>query len=871
MIERREARAVSGWVGALSVAVSTLLCCLVAAPAGAEQADQAPPEEDEDELGLAEPTREPIGAVDEEEGPLIVRIRVEGNVRVSEADVLATIRSAAGQHLSRSMVRRDVLALYDLDFFDDIQVDERGAQGGVELVIRVTERPVVNSITFEGNDAVDDDDIEEVVDIQENSILRIPQLQSIIERINELYAEEGYFLAEVTYDIRPAGGAEEARPTKAAAGAPRAVVAGPANEVDVVIRIQENERVRIRQISFVGNRALDDDELRGSVQTQEWGYLSFLTKSGNFNRDTLEQDQDMIKARYYDEGYLEVHVGTPKVMMTPDRRHLDVSIPIDEGPRFKLGRIRVREVDANGDEVEMLGGRRRVRELVTIRRGEYFSRKNVGMDLERIQRHYRDQGYANVNIEPRTIPHMENDENSVDLTFQIERGDLVRIERINIRGNEKTRDRVIRRELQISEGDLYNDSRINASKRRVEALGYFETVELSTRRGSADDLMEINIEVAEKSTGTFQVGAGFSSQENLIITAQVSQQNIFGRGQSLSLQGQISSLRQLFQLQFTEPYFLDTRWILTLNVFNMVRAYEDFNRSSTGGSLGFGYPLLQDLRLYLTYTGEYVDVSTSSSGTILSTGSTYTSSLQNLPLANLFNDGFSSSLRASLTYDTRNNRLFPTRGTYDSISVEAATRYLGSETEYIRWNAFTRWYVPLFWQFVLRLNLEVGLIYNPEGLVPIYERYFEGGIYSVRGYDLRSLGPRINTVPSALDPDRTPIAGGLNIGGNLSIIANVEIEFPLIPQVNIRGVLFFDAGNAFNLERFWCDQSAGSAVNVYSDACLMDEPWMLRTSVGFGFRWFSPLGPLRFEWGIPLDRQEGEDAIDFQFTIGNVF
>lgn len=870
MTERRGARAVSGWVVALSVASSSALCLLATPPAGAEQADRArpEPEDDEDEIGRPEP--EPSEAPEEDEGPLIVRVRVEGNVRVSEADVLATIRSAAGQRLSRSLIRRDVLALYDLDFFDDIQVDEREAQGGVELVIRVAERPVVNSITFEGNDAIDDDDIEEVVDIRENSILRIPQLQSIVERIIELYAEDGYFLAEVTYDIRPAGGgAEAARPAKA--GAPRAAGAGPANEVDVVIRIQENERVRIRQISFVGNRALDDDELRGSIQTQEWGYLSFLTKSGNFNRDAVDQDQDMIKARYYDEGYLEVHVGAPKVMMTPDRRHLDVSIPIDEGPRFKLGRIRVREVDADGQEVELLGGRRKVRDMITIRRGEYFSRKNVGMDLERIQRHYRDQGYANVNIEPRTVPHMADDENSVDLTFQIERGDLVRIERINIRGNEKTRDRVIRRELQIAEGDLYSDTRINASKRRVEALGYFETVELSTRRGSADDLMEINIEVTERPTGTFQVGAGFSSQENLIITAQISQQNIFGRGQSLSLQGQISSLRQLFQLQFTEPYFLDTRWILTLNVFNMVRAYEDFNRSSTGGSLGFGYPLLQDLRLYLTYTGEYVDVSTSSAGTILATGSTYSSSLQDLPLANLFNDGFSSSVRASLTYDTRNNRLFPTRGTYDSISVEAATRYLGSQTEYIRWNAFTRWYIPLFWQFVLRLNLEVGLIYNPEGLVPIYERYFEGGIYSVRGYDLRSLGPRITTVPSALDPDRTPIAGGLNIGGNLSIIANVEIEFPLIPQVNIRGVLFFDAGNAFNLERFWCDQSAGSSVNVYSDACLMDEPWMLRTSVGFGFRWFSPLGPLRFEWGIPLDRQEGEDAIDFQFTIGNVF
>lgn len=792
------------------------------------------------------------------EGPLIERISVRGNQRVSEADVLATIRSAAGRRASEALIRRDVLALYDLDFFEDIVVEMNELDRGVELIIHVSERPVVNTVTIEGNDAIDDEDLEEVVDIRENSILRIPRVQRVIERIIELYAEEGYFLAEVEHEIVPITDSDDDDDRQGG------------NEVNVVIQIQENERVRIRNVTFVGNDALSDDDLRESIQTKEWGYFSFLSKSGRFHRDAMDQDVTLLQARYYDEGYLNVHVGQPRVSMTSDRRHLDISIPIEEGPRFKIGRVRVREVNEQREEVDLLGGRRKVRQMVNIRRNSFFSRKNVGVDLERIQRHYRDSGYANVNIEPRTSVDIE--ERIVDLTFEIERGDVVHIERINIRGNEKTRDRVIRRELRISEGDLFSESRIKASKRRIEALGYFERVELSTRRGSSDDQMEINIEVAERPTGTFQIGAGFSSQENFILTAQISQQNLFGRGQSLSLQGQISSLRQLFQLQFTEPYFLDTRWILTFNVFNTVRAYEDFNRTSTGGSLGFGYPILPDLRAYLTYTGEYIDVSTSSAGTLFGTSPQFRGVLRNLPLANLFNDGFTSSLRASVTYDTRNNRMFPTRGTYDSVSVEVASSVFGSQTSFVRWRAFSRWYIPLFWQLVLRINVEAGLIYDPEtGQVPIYERFFEGGIYSVRGYGLRSLGPRITSVPGALDPDRTPIQGGVNIGGNLSLVANVEIEFPIIPQVNIRGVLFFDAGNAFNLEEFWCDQSAAGSTDPFSGACLMDQPWMLRTSVGFGFRWFSPLGPLRFEWGIPLWRQEGEDRIDFQFTIGNVF
>lgn len=867
----------------LAIAIAVGLALASPLQVLAEQADEDEADEpDETEL---EPDDDisPEQAV-EEMAPLIVRVRVEGIARVSEADVLATARSAAGRRLSRRQLREDVLALYELGFFEDVQVDVDELEDGVEVVFRLTERPVVHEVRIEGNHAVNDEDLEEVVDIHENAILQVPAVRRVQDRIIELYAERGFFLAEVDYEIVPAtsSSASDSEERRVRRAEPSGRASRPAAEreepepsagaeVDVVFHITERDRVAIRRITFVGNEALSDDDLRASIQTKEGGFFSFLTKSGTFRREMLEQDLMLVQARYYDEGYLNVHVGTPRVALTSDRRFLDLSIPVEEGTRFKIGRVRVREVDREGRTAKILGGRRVVREMIHVRRGEWFSRSKVAADLERIQRHYRDSGYANVNIEPRTA--VDLDERVVDLNFEIERGPLVHIERINIRGNEKTTDRVIRRELLIAEGELYSESKIQASKRRVEALGYFERVELSTRRGSEDDQMEINIEVAERSTGTFQVGAGFSSQENFIATAQVSQQNIFGRGQTLSLQGQISSLRQLFMLQFVEPYLADTSWILSLDLFNMVRAYEDFNRTSTGGSLGFGYPVLPDLRLYLTYTGEYVDVSTQSAGTLFGPSPSFRGVLRNLPLANLFEDGFTSSVRASITYDSRNNRIFPTSGTYDSLSVEVSSPYIGSQNPFVRWRAYSRWYFPIVWGIVFRVNLEAGLIYDPdEGQVPIYERFFEGGIYSVRGYTLRSLGPRIYSVPRSLDPNETPISGGVNIGGNLSLVANLEIEFPIIPQVNIRGVVFFDAGNAFNLEEVWCTHTSGSATNPFADACVMDEPWMLRTSVGFGFRWFSPLGPLRFEWGIPIINVfEGEEPIDFQFTIGNVF
>ena len=415
----------------------------------------------------------------------------------------------------------------------------------------------------------------------------------------------------------------------------------------------------------------------------------------------------LLQARYYDEGYLNVHVGTPRVSMTPDRRYIDISIPIDEGPRYTIGRVQVREVErgAGGRAArrasagpEMIRTSRRAASSVARRSPETSSdcRPTIAT---------RAMPTSISSPEPTSI----DETRIVDLTFQIERGDLVYIERINIRGNEKTRDRVIRAGADDRRGRPLQRHEHQGQQAPCRGLGYFEKVELSTRRGSRDDQMEINIEVTERPTGTFQVGAGFSSQESFILTAQVSQQNLFGRGQSLSLQGQLPGLRQLFQLQFTEPYFLDTKWILTVNAFNMVRVYEDFGSTSTGGSLGFGYPVLPDLRLYLSYTGEYVERLDEEHRHLACPRAATTGPIHpDVPWPTCSPTASPRAFAAASPTIRATTACSPPGAPTTACRCSAPRPIWARETEYVRWQAFTRWYFPLFWNFVLRINLEGG-------------------------------------------------------------------------------------------------------------------------------------------------------------------
>ena len=751
----------------------------------------------------------PPPALAAEGGLVLDEVKVEGNRR-SEADaILGVVASRKGTALDRARIRADIRAIFTLGFYTDVQVDLTETDGKWRLTYIVSEKPSIRNVLFENNEEIDDDEVSEVVDVKAYGILDLAQVNRNAEKIKDLYVEKGYFLAEVDWDV----------------------VELADNEVDVVFRITEKEEVKVARVLIAGNSQLSDSYVKERLETREGDYLGFLTGAGAFKTEAFERDKIRLVQIYADQGYITAKVGTPKVELSADKTRLFITLPVEEGKRYKAGRLTVHADDLFTED--------ELRKQITLKEGDWFSSTQVRATVNGIGELYKDKGYAYVNVTPNT--RLDQEGRIVDLDISVDRGKKVRFGRIIVLGNTRTRDKVIRRELRIYEGEYYSSSGLRRSKRLVTRLGFFETVEITPKRGGDDATMDVEVTVQEKPTGTFQIGAGFSSIESFVAQAQIAQNNLFGRGQSLSLQATLSKIRTIANIRFADDYFLDSRVRFATNIYRFETQFQDFRRESLGGDLTLGYPLTDDISVAGTYTLEQVDVTLGGFG-----GRTA------VPIANLFSNGITSSLRFSLFYDTRDNRLFPSSGWFSLVSAENADAWLGSENRFTRYRLRNRYYYPLGFDIVLKLNGEWGLITSPEATgVPIFERFFVGGPLSVRGFRRNSLGPKVD-VPDS----RLPDAGTepFNIGGTEQLILNGEIEFPIFQAVRIRGVVFVDGGNAFQ------------RADPYSEK--LDA---LRFSWGFGIRWFSPIGPLRFEWGFPFAPRDTEESSVFDFSIGNFF
>jgi outer membrane protein insertion porin family len=771
------------------------------------------------------------------EAPTVAGVVVEGNRRVEGDAVKAAISTKPGTPLDRAKVDRDLKAVLKLGYFADVVVEERGPPEAPTLVFRVTERPAVREARITGNEELSADDLKDTIEVKPYQILDLGNVRKSVKKIQEKYVDKGYYLAEVTYRL-------EDRPD---------------NQIDVVFVVNEHAKVQVKEIVILGNEHVPREDLTAVMSTQEGGYLSFVTSSGTYREEAFQHDIQNIQFIYADRGYISAKVAKPSVALSPDKRFLFITIRIEEGEQYRVGKI-----DFAG---ELLHDKGELQKLIVVKPGDIFARSRVAKDLFAVADLYRDDGYANANVNP--ITNVDAKTRIVDVDYEVQPGKKTYFERIEIAGNSKTRDKVIRRELRIYEGELYNNAALNTSKSRVTALGYFENVAITTERGSAEDKLVARVNVKERSTGTFQIGAGFSSYENFILTGQISQNNFFGWGQTLSLQLQYSSIRQLGQIQFVDPYFLDSKWTFAFDIYATEGFFTTFVRKAVGGSMTWGYELngladilpftrnLEDFRLFATYTNEYVTVTPNGITDIL--------------LANRFRSGTTSAVRLSLQWDKRDNRLFPTSGFFHALSAEAAPPFLAPSALFgdhvnlfTRYTLDSRFYHPLFWGVVARAKLAAGYIigWDDAHPVPISELYYLGGINSVRGYRLLSISPSIRVGAS---PDPSAATADFFTGGNKQVTLNLELEFPLFEKVGIKGVVFYDLGNTFKQGNFFSDPDhPGLALSLFK-------------SVGFGFRWFSPIGPLRFEWGIPLDRRKDvlgnyiDNALDFQFTIGNFF
>lgn len=764
----------------------------------------------------------------------VIEVRLRGNKTINDDAIRPLLKTRSGARLNQELLREDVRALWRMGHFENVRVEVNEAKRGAVVVFQLDEKPSVRRIYVSGNDAISLKDINGVLDLRRGEILNLAKVRQNADKIRELYEQHGHYLADVRHEIQRRRTAE----------------------ADVYFRIREGSSTVVGRINFVGNRVFSDADLLDLIATRPPTVFSAVTGTGVLRKDTVERDAQLLLAHYLDRGYVYAKVDPPMVEISADGRYAHVTFSIFEGKQYRTG-----EVDITGD---LIVPKAELLRLLQAQRRQTFSRTALTQVIEEINTRYRDRGYAYANITPQT--EIREDAGRVDITIEIERGPLVTVERIYIVGNTKTRDKVIRRELRLHEADLFSQSALDESKRRVMATGYFRRVEVATKRGSRDDRIIVTVQVAERSTGSFQAGVGFSSVENVVVHAQIAQFNLFGRGQTLLLNAQISGLRRFFALQFQEPYFLDTPLVFGFSTYNQQRAYIGFVRESTGGSITWGYLVTDDLRLFFTQTVEQVAVSSRRGGGFFSPGAE--NPIPAGAFASLTRSGLTSAPQLSLVYDTRDNRIITTRGQFHTASIEVADQYVGSENTFARAEGTMRFFRPLIGPLLFRLRLQAGLIvsHEPEG-VPIYERFFLGGIYDVRGFRPRSLGPRIRLGTTPGDP-QVDLFG---IGGNAQVFGNMEVEIPIFRRIGIRGVLFLDAGNTFNLEGQHCGLGPFNRDPGF-DPCIDGfEPKALRYSWGFGMRWFSPIGPLRFEWGIPFRRLPGEESSVFEFTVGNAF
>jgi outer membrane protein insertion porin family len=766
----------------------------------------------------------------------VTKITLKGNHKIENDAITARLVSKIGEPYSPEHIRQDVEAIFKSGYFYDVRVERIDApDGSIELVYALVEKPSVVEVDFSGNSELETDELRESAGLKAFEILNMSKIRTATDKMQKLYEDKGFFLARITPKIET-------------------VVEG--ESVKLTFQVQENEKVRVKRITILGNHNIPDGKLKGAMQTQEGGFFSFISGSGAYKQDTFDRDMKLIEYLYINEGYIQSRIDRPQVYVTPDKKGVYITIRVDEGDRFKVG-----NVDFAGD---LLFDRDDLFESVEIDGSGWYAHETLLKDMRGLQAKYGDLGYAYANIIPRTL--IREREKVVDITFEIDKGNKVHFGRINVVGNSKTWDKVLRRELTIHEGELYNETRKRESLDNIKRLGYFDDVSFNASTPPDDpDVMNLDIVIKERNTGQIQVGAGYSTYSHFIFNGQVNEINLFGSGRKAGLSIDFSKNQSLFNLNFTEPYFLDTDWSLGFDLYQSKRILQEYQETKKGGAVRIGHPLAPYLRGFVRYKLEEIEIKLDP---IYGDPDLFPVPTPADPNPKGNPNGLASSLTFTLEYDKRNDRFAPSKGIYSSISLEYAG--LGGDKRYTQGFFNTRFYQKLFWEVVFRNSLTYGFVRsNDPNQDPPYNELFKlGGANSLRGFDWYSIGRQkysqkryacLTTDPlpagcplrsgPALPGDAAQGKAYLPFGGTQEAIYQAEFEFPLISEAGIKGVLFYDIGQAENVLE----------LNGF------------RSDVGFGFRWFSPIGPLRFEWGFPLARQTEERAVNFQFAIGAPF
>ena len=723
---------------------------------------------------------------------IVKDLAVQGNRRVQEAVILGRVTAKVGGPFVPARLADDIRAVFSLGFFDDVQAKVEDFEGGVKLTFVVTERPFVRDISFGGNKRLDAATLQEKIDFKLGAVYNPVEVTRAAEKLKEAYEEEGYFEVGVTPEV----------------------VRLPDGDVSVTFRVAEGRKMTIDKIVIEGAQGLKPDKIKQIMLTQE---REFYILRGTVQRQKLDQDIERVVTFYNDNGYIQARVESFDTQVDRATARVTIRIVVVEGPQFKVGGI-----DITGNKVLPV---EELRRRVLLKPDNIYSRTKLQETVKGISEVYGTIGRTAADINPQIALDVPN--RKVNITLEVTEGPEVFIERINITGNTRSQEKILRRELPMAEGDLFTTGKLGRAKQKLINLNYFEKVETKTAPGSSKDKIVVNIEVTEKPTGLFSIGGGYSSQDGALGTLDLSQNNFLGKGYQLFLRLRGGTQTQQGTIGFTDPWFLDRPLAAGFDIFNNRRVYQDYTINSLGGDVRFGAPIGDYGRwnvLYRLSQEQVTGVDPNASTELLQAEGTTITSL----------------VGGTVSRDTRDSLTEPTRGNYSLFGADFAGIGTG-DNRYFRITASTTQHQPLWFDHVLSGRLMVGYMLGWfKEPVPFFERYFLGGPNTIRSFKARQISPEDSS--------------GTAIGGNFQVLGNIEYSVPL--PFGLRAAVFFDVGNVYGP-----DQSVHTPIDLTN----------LKYAVGPGLRWNSPFGPVRVDYGVNPNPTGKEKFGNIQFSMGAAF
>lgn len=756
-------------------------------------------------------------------------IRVNGLQRVSAGSVFSALPLNIGDEVDDPELVEATRSLFRTGFFQDIQL---GREGDV-LVINLVERPSISSIELEGNKAIKSEDLLKglsAAGLAEGEIFQRATLEGVRNELLRQYVSQGRYSADIEAQVIPE----------------------PRNRVALKIVIDEGSVAAISHINVVGNTVFETEDLVDLFELKTSGWFSFLSSDDKYSREKLSGDLERLRSYYLDRGYINMNVASTQVSITPDKKHVYITVNITEGERYSISDVRL-----SGD---LVVGEDEIKRLMLIEPGQIFSRQVMTSTSDLISRRLGNEGYTFASV--NGIPEINEEDKTVAVTFYVDPGKRAYVNRINFRGNTKTEDQVLRREMRQMEGGWASTYLIDQSKTRLERLGFFKEVNVETVPvPGTDDLIDVNYSVEEQPSGSVTASLGFSQSSGIILGGSISQNNFFGTGNRVSVGANRSDYQTSLSFGFLDPYFTVDGMSLGYNAFYRTTDYDELDVDVTsyavdsfGGGFNFGYPVSDTSRISF---GMSAQQDTIKSGIYTVQEILNFLDTEGDSFTNLFFD-------ASWSQSTLNRGVFPDRGHSQSLSWHVTVP--GSDLQFYTMDYRGQRFFPMTEDLTLRLHTDLGFGRGFGGTdgMPFYEHYYAGGIGSVRGFEDSTLGPK--STPNVNDPDQD----SLPFGGNIKITGGAEVIFPapfVKDQRSLRTALFFDVGNIYDTQ---CTQTK-TVEGDKNPGCGDVDLGELRYSVGVGLSWLTALGPLGFSLAMPLNADSADDAQVFQFTLGQTF